>query len=60
MTGLPRAPGWTPYDGVAVTGWGPVGTVIRGQKGDVWRANSWTPSTGRPIRFAESPDSLRG
>jgi len=26
--------GWTPYDGVRVTGW-PVGTFVRGQRGDV-------------------------
>ena len=50
--------GWTPYDGVAVTGW-PVGTIIRGNK-VMWDGELVTPASGRPIRFMESPDSLRG
>ena len=29
--GSPRARGWTPYDGMAVTGW-PVGTIVRGRR----------------------------
>jgi dihydroorotase len=41
--------GWTPYDGVAVTGW-PVGTVIRGRR-VMWEGQLLTPATGRPIRF---------
>jgi dihydroorotase len=41
--------GWTPFDGMAVTGW-PVGTVIRGQQ--VMRDGEvvGTPS-GRLVRF---------
>lgn len=45
-------PGWTPYDGVEVTGW-PVGTLIRGRK-VMWEGELTTPSQGAPIRFLES------
>jgi dihydroorotase len=41
--------GWTPYDGVAVTGW-PVGTIIRGTT-VMWQGELVTPATGQPIRF---------
>lgn len=44
--------GWTPYDGVEVTGW-PVGTVVRGQR-VMWDGDLVTPSTGRPMRFLEA------
>ncbi|WP_342360021.1 dihydroorotase [Terrarubrum flagellatum] len=44
--------GWTPYDGVTVTGW-PVGTVIRGRR-VMWEAEIATPSQGRAVRFAET------
>ena len=44
--------GWTPYDGVAVTGW-PVGTVIRGNR-VMWQGELVAPATGRPIRFLEA------
>jgi dihydroorotase len=44
--------GWTPYDGVAVTGW-PVGTIVRGQK-VVWDGELTTPGIGQPMRFLES------
>jgi len=41
--------GWTPYDGVSVTGW-PVGTIIRGvavmREGEIVAAG-----TGEPVRF---------
>jgi len=41
--------GWTPYDGVTVTGW-PVGTIIRGvavmREGEIVAAG-----TGEPVRF---------
>ena len=41
--------GWTPYDGVAVTGW-PVATIIRGvtvmREGEIVAAG-----TGEPVRF---------
>ena len=41
--------GWTPYDGVEVTGW-PVGTIIRG-KTVMWQGELVTPAAGEPIRF---------
>ena len=37
--------GWTPYDGVTVTGW-PVGTFVRGRK-VMWEGESRCASTGR-------------
>ena len=37
--------GWTPYDGVRVTGW-PVGTFVRGRR-VMWQGELATPSTGR-------------
>ncbi len=44
--------GWTPYDGMAVTGW-PVGTVIRGRR-VMWEGELAAPSGGAPVRFAEA------
>ena len=44
--------GWTPYDGVAVTGW-PVGTVVRGAT-VMWQGELVTASTGQPMRFLEA------
>ncbi len=44
--------GWTPYDGVSVTGW-PVGTIVRGNK-VMWEGELVTPSQGQPIRFLEA------
>ena len=44
--------GWTPYDGVAVTGW-PVGTVIRGKR-VMWQGELVTPARGQPMRFLEA------
>ncbi|NEW89444.1 dihydroorotase [Rhodopseudomonas sp. WA056] len=44
--------GWTPYDGVRVTGW-PVGTFVRGAK-VMWQGELTTPSTGEPVRFLET------
>lgn len=44
--------GWTPYDGIAVTGW-PVGTIIRG-KTVMWQGELVTEASGRPIRFLET------
>jgi dihydroorotase len=41
--------GWTPYDGLAVTGW-PVGTFVRGAK-VMWEGEIVTPATGAPVRF---------
>lgn len=44
--------GWTPYDGIAVTGW-PVGTIVRGRV--IMREGAIeTPATGEPVRFHES------
>ena len=44
--------GWTPYDGVAVTGW-PVGTIVRGEA-VMWDGEVSAPSRGEPVRFAEA------
>ncbi|KIZ44976.1 MULTISPECIES: dihydroorotase [Rhodopseudomonas] len=44
--------GWTPYDGVRVTGW-PVGTFVRGAR-VMWQGELLTPSTGEPVRFLET------
>ena len=44
--------GWTPYDGVSVTGW-PVGTVIRGRR-VMWQGELLAPTTGQPMRFLEA------
>ncbi|WP_443112521.1 dihydroorotase [Devosia sp. ZB163] len=44
--------GWTPYDGVAVTGW-PVGTIVRGNT-VMWQGELVTPSVGQPMRFLET------
>ena len=44
--------GWTPYDGIAVTGW-PVGTLIRGRK-VMWDGTLATPAQGERVRFLET------
>lgn len=44
--------GWTPYDGVTVTGW-PVGTFVRGLK-VMWEGELTNPSQGEPARFLEA------
>ncbi len=41
--------GWTPFDGMTVTGW-PVGTFVRGAK-VMWEDELVAPATGRPVRF---------
>lgn len=45
--------GWTPFDGMVVTGW-PVMTIVRGRmvmrEGEVLG-----PATGEPVRFQENP-----
>jgi dihydroorotase len=43
--------GWTPYNGVTVTGW-PVGTVVRGHT-VMWDGQLVTPNIGQPIHFME-------
>lgn len=44
--------GWTPYDGVEVTGW-PVGTIIRGQT-VMWEGALVTPASGQAVRFQDA------
>ncbi|MCJ2035018.1 dihydroorotase [Methylobacterium sp. J-068] len=44
--------GWTPYDGVTVTGW-PVGTLVRGQC-VMWDGALTTPSRGEAVVFEEA------
>ncbi|HPG88494.1 MAG TPA: dihydroorotase, partial [Hyphomicrobium sp.] len=43
--------GWTPYDGVSVTGW-PVGTFIRGRK-VMWDGQIMGQANGEPVGFLE-------
>jgi dihydroorotase len=50
--GVGSRAGWTPYDGVTVTGW-PVGTVVRGQR-VMWEGEVATPGRGEAMRFAEA------
>jgi dihydroorotase len=44
--------GWTPYDGVTVTGW-PVGTIVRGQR-VMWDGEIVMPGRGEAMRFGEA------
>ncbi len=44
--------GWTPYNGVTVTGW-PVGTVVRGHKA-MWEGGVTAPAQGERVRFLET------
>jgi dihydroorotase len=44
--------GWTPYDGVAVTGW-PIGTIVRGNV-VMWEGELTAPSQGQTVRFEET------
>ncbi|PWB94824.1 dihydroorotase [Methylosinus sporium] len=44
--------GWTPYDGMEVTGW-PVGAIIRGVR-VMWEGELVSPSRGAPIRFQQA------
>jgi dihydroorotase len=44
--------GWTPYDGVPVTGW-PVGTFVRGHRA-MWEGELTAPAHGEPVRFVEA------
>jgi len=44
--------GWTPYDGVSVTGW-PVGTFVRGAR-VMWEGEVLAPSRGEAVRFLET------
>ena len=49
--------GWTPYDGMRVTGW-PVGTIVRGRK-VMWNGEIVSASQGEAVRFLETltPDA---
>ena len=42
--------GWTPYDGVKVTGW-PVGTFVRGRR-VMWEGEILGAAHGEPVRFS--------
>lgn len=44
--------GWTPYDGVSVTGW-PVGTIVRGFKA-MWQGEIASHAEGEPVRFYDN------
>jgi dihydroorotase len=44
--------GWTPYHGVAVTGW-PVGTFVRGHR-VMWQGELTSPGQGEVVRFGEA------
>jgi dihydroorotase len=44
--------GWTPYNGVTVTGW-PVGTLVRGHK-VMWEGSLTAPAQGERVRFLET------
>jgi dihydroorotase len=44
--------GWTPYDGVTVTGW-PVGTFVRGHP-VVWDGELSAPGRGEAVQFLET------
>ncbi len=41
--------GWTPFDGMKVTGW-PVGTIIRGRR-VMWESQIVTPGQGEAVKF---------
>jgi dihydroorotase len=49
--------GWTPFNGVEVTGW-PVGTFVRGRK-VMWENDLVTQSQGEHVRFLEALASGR-
>jgi len=44
--------GWTPYDGMQVTGW-PVGTFVRGRR-VMWEGEIASPAGGEAVRFLEA------
>ena len=47
--------GWTPYDGVTVTGW-PVGTLVRGHV-VMWEGELVSAAQGEAVRFEETLES---
>jgi dihydroorotase len=44
--------GWTPYDGLTVTGW-PVGTLVRGRRA-MWDGEIMGAPAGEPVRFLDA------
>jgi dihydroorotase len=48
--------GWTPYDGMSVTGW-PVMTLVRGRVA-MREGEILGPATGDAVRFLETLNSL--
>ncbi|HEX5211552.1 MAG TPA: dihydroorotase [Pseudolabrys sp.] len=44
--------GWSPYNGMTVTGW-PVGTLVRGHKA-MWEGEVTAPAHGERVRFLET------
>jgi len=44
--------GWSPYDGLSVTGW-PVGTIVRGRK-VMWEGEILGLPEGAPVRFLDA------
>jgi len=44
--------GWTPYNGLTVTGW-PIGTLVRGTR-VMWDGELVTPGRGEAVRFLET------
>ncbi|MDW6021219.1 dihydroorotase [Mesorhizobium sp. BAC0120] len=44
--------GWTPYDGMEVTGW-PIGTIVRGRR-VMWEGELVETGQGEPVMFAEA------
>jgi dihydroorotase len=44
--------GWTPYDGVSVTGW-PMGTIVRGHR-VMWDGDLVAPARGEAVRFHDT------
>src|SRR5712691_7591094 len=47
--------GWTPYDGMQVTGW-PVGTLVRGKR-VIWEGQIVTSGQAEAVRFLEALES---
>ena len=50
--------GWTPYDGMTVTGW-PIGAIIRGRR-VMWEDEIIGDPTGRPLRFLDTLTPRKG
>jgi dihydroorotase len=50
--------GWTPFDGVSVTGW-PVGTFVRGRR-VMWQGELVTPAQGEAVGFLETLQQVGG